>query len=41
VTAIKAQPDRTDLQGERHWLVDGITIIPKGVVIPSGNELER
>lgn len=36
---IKAQPDVTEYQGERRWIRDGITVIPKGTVIESGTEL--
>jgi glucose-1-phosphate adenylyltransferase len=36
---IKPQPDVTEYTGERRWIRDGITIIPKGVVIEPGTEL--
>jgi glucose-1-phosphate adenylyltransferase len=36
---IKAHPEQTDHKGKRRWIVDGITIIPKGTVIPPGTEL--
>ena len=36
---IKAHPDQTDVQEEGRWIVDGITIIPKGTVIAPGTEL--
>jgi len=36
---IKPQPDVAEYEGERRWIRDGITIIPKGTVIESGTEL--
>jgi glucose-1-phosphate adenylyltransferase len=36
---IRAQPDVTEYEGERRWIRDGITVIPKGTVLPSGTEL--
>ena len=36
---IRARPDVKEHQGENHWVRDGVTIIPKGAVIPSGTEL--
>jgi len=36
---IKPHPDVSEYTGERRWIRDGITIIPKGVVIESGAEL--
>ncbi len=36
---IKAQPDVKEYEGERRWIRDGITVIPKGTVIQSGTEL--
>ena len=36
---ISAQPDVADYQGQRRWIRDGITVIPKGTVIRSGTEL--
>jgi len=36
---IRAQPGVADFQGERRWIRDGITIIPKGAVIRAGTEL--
>jgi len=36
---IRAHTDVTDYEGERHWVRDGITIIPKGAVIPPGTEM--
>jgi len=36
---IRAQPEGPDYQGQRRWIRDGITIIPKGMVIRSGTEL--
>jgi glucose-1-phosphate adenylyltransferase len=33
---IKVKPGREDFQSENYWIRDGITIIPKGVVIPAG-----
>jgi glucose-1-phosphate adenylyltransferase len=34
---IEAQPDVKEYQGDRRWIRDGITIIPKGTVIKSGS----
>jgi glucose-1-phosphate adenylyltransferase len=36
---IRSQPDVADYEGERRWIRDGITIIPKGTVIRSGTVL--
>ena len=36
---IKPHPEVEDYTGERRWIRDGITIIPKGTVIESGAEL--
>ncbi len=36
---IKAQPDVAEYEGERRWIRDGITIIPKGTIIQPGTEL--
>ena len=36
---ITAQPDVAEYEGERRWIRDGITVIPKGTVIKSGTEL--
>lgn len=36
---IRAKPDVKDFKGDMYWVRDGITIIPKGAVIPSGTEL--
>lgn len=36
---IRAKPDVKELKGENLWVRDGITVIPKGAVIPSGTEL--
>jgi glucose-1-phosphate adenylyltransferase len=36
---IRAKPDVRDFRGDGYWIRDGITVIPKGAVIPSGTEL--
>ena len=36
---IKAHPEVAEHHGERRWIRDGITIIPKGTVIEPGTEL--
>jgi len=36
---IKARPDVSEYEGERRWIRDGITVIPKGTVITPGTEL--
>ncbi len=36
---IRAKPDVTDFRGDSYWICDGITVIPKGAVIPSGTEI--
>jgi glucose-1-phosphate adenylyltransferase len=36
---IRARPDSKDYNDEKIWVRDGITIIPKGTVIPSGSVL--
>jgi glucose-1-phosphate adenylyltransferase len=36
---IKARPDVAEYEGERRWIRDGITVIPKGTVIQPGTEL--
>jgi len=36
---IKPHPEVAEFTGERRWIRDGITIIPKGVIIEPGTEL--
>ena len=36
---IQARPEVSDFQSETHWIRDGITVIPKGTIIPSGTQL--
>ncbi len=36
---IRAKPQAEEFQGKDHWIRDGITVIPKGTVIPPGTEL--
>jgi glucose-1-phosphate adenylyltransferase len=36
---IRAKPEVRDFKGDGYWIRDGITVIPKGTVIPSGTEL--
>jgi len=36
---IPAQTDVADYEGEHYWVRDGITIIPKGAVIPAGTDI--
>ncbi|MBD3289560.1 glucose-1-phosphate adenylyltransferase, partial [candidate division KSB1 bacterium] len=36
---IKSKKEEDDYQGEYFWVRDGITVIPKGVVIPPGTDL--
>lgn len=36
---IRAHADVQEYQGELHWVRDGITIIPKGTVIPAGTTI--
>ena len=36
---IKPHPDTAEYTGERRWIRDGITIIPKGTIIEPGTEL--
>jgi glucose-1-phosphate adenylyltransferase len=36
---IRARGSSEQFQGETHWVQDGITVIPKGTVIPPGTEL--
>lgn len=36
---IRAKTDVKDYKGEMYWVRDGVTIIPKGAIIPSGTEL--
>lgn len=36
---ITARPDVAEYEGKRHWIRDGITVIPKGTIIESGTEL--
>lgn len=36
---IREQQKGRDFQGQWHWVRDGITIIPKGAVIPSGTRI--
>ena len=36
---IKAQPDVKEYEGQRRWIRDGVTVIPKGTVLEDGTEL--
>lgn len=36
---IRAKPDVKDFKGDMYWVRDGVTIIPKGAIIPTGTEL--
>jgi glucose-1-phosphate adenylyltransferase len=36
---IRARPDMADLKSDNYWIRDGITVVPKGAVIPSGTEI--
>lgn len=36
---IRAKRDVKDFQGENYWIRDGITVIPKGAILPAGTEL--
>ena len=36
---IRARPDVKEYKGKLHWIIDGITIIPKGTVIPAGTTI--
>jgi len=36
---IRARPDVKEFKGDLHWIIDGITIIPKGTVIPPGTTI--
>jgi len=36
---IRKKSQTKDYQGENYWVRDGITIIPKGAIIPSGSKL--
>ncbi len=36
---IKPKPGESDYEGQRQWVRDGIVVIPKGTVIPSGTVL--
>jgi glucose-1-phosphate adenylyltransferase len=36
---IGIQPDVGELEDQRHWIRDGVTVIPKGTVIPAGTKL--
>jgi glucose-1-phosphate adenylyltransferase len=36
---IRAKPDVRNFKSDVYWIRDGITVIPKGTVIPSGTEL--
>jgi len=36
---IRARPDVQERQGENYWIRDGITVIPKGAVIPPGTTI--
>ncbi len=36
---IEPKPDVTEYEGKLQWIHDGITVIPKGTVIPSGTVL--
>jgi glucose-1-phosphate adenylyltransferase len=33
---IGAKPDTYNTEGEQHWVRNGITVIPKGAIIPPG-----
>jgi glucose-1-phosphate adenylyltransferase len=37
--SIRSRPEAGDLQSHNCWVRGGITVIPKGAVIPSGTEL--
>jgi len=36
---IRSQPDNKQVENENYWIKDGITIIPKGAVIPDGTKI--
>ncbi len=36
---IRARPEVKEYKGKKHWIRDGITIVPKGTVIPSGTTI--
>jgi glucose-1-phosphate adenylyltransferase len=36
---IRAKPDIKDFKGDMYWVRDGVTIIPKGAIIPNGTEI--
>jgi len=36
---IRARPDAQDQQETNYWIRDGITVIPKGAVLPAGTEI--
>jgi glucose-1-phosphate adenylyltransferase len=36
---IRSHKNEKDFEGKTHWIRDGITVIPKGAVIPSGTEI--
>ncbi len=36
---IGRKPDEAEYQGENYWIRDGVTVIPKGAVIPPGTEI--
>jgi ADP-glucose pyrophosphorylase len=36
---IRARPEVSDLRTDTHWVQDGITVVPKGTVIPAGTTL--
>ncbi len=36
---IRSKPDGKEVQTKNYWVREGITVIPKGTVIPSGTEL--
>lgn len=36
---IRSKSDKKEFQGKTHWIRGGITVIPKGAVIPSGTEI--
>jgi glucose-1-phosphate adenylyltransferase len=38
---IRAKPDARDFRGDSYWICDGIVVIPKGAVIPSGTEISH
>jgi glucose-1-phosphate adenylyltransferase len=36
---IRVRPDVSERQGENYWIRDGVAVIPKGAVIPSGTTI--